>query len=85
MLQQPMHAPTCRTYDIPQAYEEVKTGKLLADVDYLLRNAERCGSALQQVFRMARSITCPARSLHKGMPDRVVVASKTLKRAISLI
>ena len=35
-------------------------------------------------LQTATSITGPAKSLQKGMPHRVVVASKTLKRAISL-
>ena len=77
-----LNEPSMRTFDVPQAYEEVGHKALLSNIRFLMRLAEKTNTGLRQVFHAARAIVSVTRSLHKQRSDSVVLASRTIERCI---
>eukprot|EP00973_Karenia_brevis_P013798 1873023-Karenia_brevis.AAC.1 len=69
-------------WDIPQAYEMMSRTKLMKDVKNLLQISERSRLGIQQVFKCAKAVSCHTRSFHRDRDDSVVIASRTIARAV---
>ena len=74
--------PTFLVADAGQAFEMLKRGSIVSNLEYLLGQAKKYNHGLLAVYKSVRSIVQKVPNLQRQFEDRVVVASNTIQSTV---